>query len=286
MLKSQGYFETGVSANTTTKLLHDESFKEKAVELSLKGAEFFDETTWGVLWNACEFEVRAKRKDIKVGSPEFYEVVAKKLSDVIYETQVVDSPLTKSDLMRSPDTGAKMVTMFASEMTVAYNIVAESLYDISIDVKRNGKKGSLKRNGKRILTALTAYTLTSVANAIVTTAIQEFLNSDDDDEETTFEKFLSNFISDWLIVGKIPYFKESLSYLQGYSASRPDLEAVEAAIQAYRYWEKIVSGKAKENTLEKAIYKTLQSFSYAYGVGVHNIEKNLVAILKNLGIIN
>ena len=286
LLKSQGYFETGVSANTTTKLLHDESFKEKAVNLSLKGAEFFDETTWGVLWNACEFEVRTKRKDLKVGSPEFYEVVAKKLSDVIYETQVVDSPLTKSDLMRSPDTGAKMVTMFASEMTVAYNIVAESLYDVSLDVKRNGKEGSLKRNGKRILTALTAYTLTSVANATVTTAIQEFLNSDDDDEETTFEKFLSNFISDWLIVGKIPYFKESLSYLQGYSASRPDLEAVEAAIQAYRYWEKIVSGKAKENTLEKAIYKTLQSLSYAYGVGVHNIEKNLVAILKNLGIIN
>ena len=128
----------------------------------------------------------------------------------------------------------------------------------------------MKRNGKRILTALTAYSLTSVANAIVTTALQEFLNGGgDDDDEEAFEKFLSNFISDWLIVGKIPYVKEILSYYQGYSASRPDLAAIESAIKAYRYWEKIVSGKAKDDTWGKAISKTLESYSYFVGCFIH-----------------
>ena len=281
LLKSQGYFETDVSANTTTKLLHDESFREKAIEWSLKGAEWADERTWGVLWNACEFEVRATRKDLKVGSQEFYQVIADKLRDVIYETQVVDSPLTKSDLMRSGDTGAKMVTMFASEITVAYNMVFEAAYDTMLDSKKYGKKEAIKRNHKNIMTTLTAYTLTSVANAALSTFVESFRYGDDDEDEN---KFLKKFLEDWIFIGKIPYLKELLGFSQGFSSTRTDALWLESAFKAYDYWIKAINGK--DGATMKAFDNTLKSISYVFGVGVYNQWRELRALLRKIGIMD
>ena len=285
LLKSQGYFETGVSASTTKKLLHDESFQEKVIEASLKGAEFMDERTWGVLWNACEFDVRENRKDLKVGSKEFYEVIGEKLRDVIYETQVVDSPLTKSELMRSPDGLAKSVTMFASEMTVAYNMVAESAIETSLDIKRNGKEGAFKRNGKRVFMALTAYTMTSAANAILQTAVQAFR---DDDEEKELEDYIKeclvNFLTDWLIIGKIPYFKEAISLAQGYSSTRTETLWLESAFKAYEYWGKAIEGK--DGAAMKAFDQTLKSISYISGFALYNQWRDLRALLRQLGLMD
>ena len=282
LLKSQGYFETGVSSSTTTKMLHDESVKEKIIEWSLKGAEWMDERTWGLLWNACEFEIRDTRKDLKIGSEEFFEAIGEKLRDVIYDTQVVDSPLTKSDLMRDTDTGAKIVTMFASEITVAYNMVFESVYNACLDVKRNGKKGALKRNGKTILMTLTAYTLTSVVNSFVSTPIQ-FLR-DDDDEEESWKQFLGNFFTDWVIIGKVPYFKEMMSIFQGYSQTRVDTLWLESAFKAYKYTKKAIEGN--EESTKRAIDEALKTISYLSGVAAYNQWRDLRALLREIGILD
>lgn len=284
--KSQGNFETDISQNMSTKILHDETKRQKLIEWSLKGAEWMDERTWGVLWNACEFEVRATRKDLKVGSEEFYETVGKKLRDVIYETQVVDSPLTRSDLMRSPDTGAKMITMFASEITVAYNMVHEAIVDAKLDVQRNGKEGAWKRNTKKIVMTLTAYTLTSAVSQIVATAVQAFRS--DDDEEKEFEDYLkmyfSNFLLDWALIGKIPYIKETLSFAQGYSSSRVDTLWLESASKAIMYWTKAFEGK--EGASKKALDNTLKSLSYLSGLPAYNQYRDLMATLDKLGILD
>ena len=280
LLKSQGYFETGVSANTTKKMIHDESFGEKVTEWSLKGAEFMDERTWGLLWNACEFEVRAKRKDLNVKSEEFYKVVADKLRDVIYETQVVDSPLTKSDLMRSGDTGAKMITMFASEMTVAYNMAYESAYQTHLDAKKMGKKEAIKKNAKNLSMTLMAYTLTSVANALATGLVEAFRYGGGDDEEEN--KFLKNFLADWLIIGKIPYFKESISMAQGFSSSRSDTLWLQSAFKAYEYWSKVLDGK--DDKTMKALDETLKSLSYVSGYAIYNQWRDLRALLRLIGL--
>ncbi len=275
LLKSQGYFETGVSSSTTTKMLHDESLGEKATSWSLKGAEWMDERTWGMLWNACEFEVRAKRKDLKVGSEEFYKVVAEKLRDVIYETQVVDSPLTKSDLMRSSDTGAKMVTMFASEMTVAYNMVFEAAYQTHLDSKKYGKKEALKKNAKILSMTLLAYTMTSVANTAINALVESFRYGNDDEEDEY--KFVKDFLMDWVIVSKIPYFKEIISKLQGYSSSRTDTVWLESAFKAYEYW-------GKEGLSMRTVDEILKSTSYVSGFAIYNQWRELKAFLRFIGV--
>ena len=309
LLKSQGYFETGISASATTKMLHDESFMEKRREGSLLGAEWGDKITWGVLWNACEFEVRAKRKDLKVGSDEYFKAVSQKLDEVICETQVVDSPLTKSDIMRSPDTKAKELTQFASELTVAYNIAFECIFETVLDAKRMGKngkrdiKGAVKKNAKNITLSLTSYTLTSAACAVLSAMINDFRYRDDEDEETFFEKFKANFLADVLIVGKIPFFKDALSLFQGYDTTRTETMPLVSAFKAYEYYKKAVeqedkkhSAKSKEAIAnaekwkeiyeDSAIDEIIKSVSYTIGYGIYNQWRDLRALLKFIGIMD
>ena len=282
--KSRDNFDTDISGNVTTKMLHDENWYEKAKSWSLKGAGWMDEKTWGVLWNACEFDIRKNRKDLKVGSDEFYEEVANKLRDVIYETQVVDSPLTRSDLMRSPDNLAKMITMFGSEMTVAYNMVNEALVDANLDVKRNGKNGAFKRNAKNIAITLTAYTLTSAAAQILNTMVQLMRDDEDKEPEKIMKMYFSNFLSDWLIFGKIPYVKEALNYAQGYSSSRVDTLWLDSMFKSIRYFGKAFDGD--EGYGEKAIKESLKSLSYLSGLPMYNQYRDAIATFDTFRILD
>ena len=280
--KSQGNFDNDISNSMQTQMLHDEKWHEKAKEKSLWLAGKMDELTWGVLWNACEFDVRANRKDLKVGSDEFYETIAYKLRDVIYETQVVDSPLTRSDIMRSPDNLAKMLTMFGSEMTVAYNMVAESFVDAKLYAKRNGK-GSWKRNAKSIGMTMMAYTLTSAAAQLLNTMVQLMRDDEDKEPEEIMKMYFSNFLSDWLIFGKIPYVKEFLNYSQGYSASRPDTLWMDSSYKAIKYFVKALDGK--EGAGEKFIKESLKAMSYLSGLPMYNQYRDAIGILDTFNIL-
>ena len=284
MWKSKGNFDVDISKNMSTRIKHDETLRDKLIDWSLKGAEKGDELTWGMLWNASEFEIRDTRKDLKVGSDEFYEAIAKRLREIIYKTQVVDSPLTKSDIMRSPDGMAKSLTMFASELTVAYNIVSEAIVNAHLDVRKNGKQGAFKRNGKKIAKALTIYTITSAISQIFSTAIQAFRDDDDEKEfEDYLTMYLTNFALDWAIIGKLPYIKESLNYVQGYSSSRTETIWMENAIKAGKYWGKAFSGD--DGAARRAIENSLKTLSDLSGIAGYNQYRDLMATLGFLGIL-
>ena len=230
-----------------------------------------------------EFDIRANRKDLKVGSPVYFKTVADKLENVIYKTQVVDSPLTRSDIMRSPDNLAKMLTMFGSEMTVAYNMVAESFIDAKLYTKRNGKKGSLKRNAKKIGLTMMAYTLTSAASQILNTMVQLMRDDEDKEPEEIMKMYFSNFFSDWLIFGKLPYVKEYLNSWQGYSSSRPDTLWMDSSVKAIKYFARAFEG---EDTGEKAIKESLKALSYLSGIPFYNQYRDFVGTLDSFNIID
>ena len=300
LLKSQGYFETGISSSTATKIMHDESFLQKRIEGSLIGAEWADKITWGVLWNACEFEVRAKQKDLKVGSEEYFKAVAKKLDEVICETQVVDSPLTKSDIMRSPDTKAKEVTQFASELTVAYNIVHECIYQTVLDSKKVGKKQALKKNYKNLTKSLTSYVLISYVTAVVSTMISDFRFDDDDEEEEFTERVKDAFLQELILAGKIPYLRDAVSLLQGYDTTRTETLVFSTLVNAIEYSKKADEQIEKMSTAYSEEYKAnaekwaeiydslvkdniLKSISYASGYAFYNQWRDLRALLRLIG---
>ena len=282
--KSLGYYDTNIQKGVEAQIKHDDTVKDKTVEWSMKGAEIADKVTWGYLWNACELEIRDKRKDLKVGSEEFYTAIGKRLREVIYATQVVDSTMTRSQMMRSTDLGDKMLTAFASEPTLSYNMIQDAYIELSLDARRMGKKEAWKKNGKKIARVLTAYTMTNSLAALIESAFDAL--RDDDDEEmdmATFMKlYLGNFASDMSITAKIPYIKEVHSIIKGFTSSRSDTQWMEEMTKAATTWYKIINeGKGKPAT---AIKYSIKGISDLFGLPFYNAYRELMATLNKLDI--
>lgn len=279
--KSMGYFDTNIQRGIESQIKHDETLKDKIVDKTMKGAEIADKITWGYLWNACELEVRDKRKDLEVGTEEFYQAIAHRLREVIYATQVVDSTMTRSHMMRSTDRLDKMLTAFASETTLSYNMVQDAFMEYSLDKRKMGKKEAIHKNKKRIARILTAYTVTNAIAALVESGFDAF--RDDDDEEMdvlAFMKlYLNNFSSDMSITGKIPYIKEIHSMVKGFSSSRSDTQWMEHTTNALIGWWKLFNGKGNASTVTK---NTIKSASEIFGLPFYNVYRDAMALLNKI----
>lgn len=283
--KSLGYYDTDISRGLTEKIKHDETWKDKVVEFSMKGAEWGDKITFGYLWNACELEIRKTRKDLKVGSEEFYTAIGKRLREVIYATQVVDSTMTRSQLMRSGNMYEKMLTAFSSEPTLAFNMLQDAFVSAKLDSKRYGKAEAWKRNGKNVARVVYAYTITNVVAALIESAF-DVLRDDDDEEEENIPKFmqyyLTNFSSDMSIIGKIPYIKEIVSIAQGFSSSRSDTQWMQIFSNVISNAAKISQGKGNPT---KLIEDAIRTLSFMSGIPFYNAYRDTMATLNKLDIL-
>ena len=283
--KSLGYFDTNVQRGVAEQIKHAETWRDKAVELSMKGAEWGDKITFGYLWNAAELEVREKRTDLKVGSDEFYFEVGKRLRDIIYSTQVVDSVMTRSEMMRSPDWGDKLLTTFASEPTIAYNMLADAYMQTQLDARELGsKKAAIKKNAKHMARVVVAYTVTNLVAALVESGFDAL--RDDDDEEMDGAEFMKlyfeNFATNQSITAKIPWLKEAVSIFQGFSSTRMDTQWIQTFSNTLKQVSKLMQG---EGSPTKLIKNSLQTISYAFGLPFYNAYRDFMAILNKLDIL-
>ena len=271
--KSMGYYDTNIQKGVEAQIKHDDTWKDKAVEWSMKGAEIADKVAWGYLWNACELEIRDKRKDLKAGSEEFYDAIGKRLRDVIYATQVVDSTMTRSQMMRSGDGWDKMLTSFASEPTLSYNMLQDAYMEYSLDARRMGKAEAIKKNGKHVARVVYAYTMTNAVAALIESAFDAY--RDDDDEEMDMIEFMKlyfkNFALDMSIGNKIPYIKDLYSLLQGYSSSRMDTQ-----------WAQYFYNAMNAKKPSKAISYWTRTLSQLLGLPFYNVYRDTMATLNKI----
>ena len=282
--KSLGYYDTDISKGLTDQIKHEQTWKDKVTDFSMKGAEWADKITFGYLWNACELEIRETRKDLKVGSDEFFTEVGKRLREVIYATQVVDSTMTRSQIMRSGNMYEKMQTAFASEPTLAYNMLQDVYMEMALDGRKHGKKIAFKNHGKKAMRVLWAYTITNVVAALIESGFDIF--RDDEEEEMNLEEFmkayLSNFANDMSIIAKVPYFKEMQSLIQGFTSSRSDTQWMESFARAFKGIWKISQGEGNPHAAFKNFVRGMSSFS---GIAFYNVYRDLMAALNKLDIL-
>lgn len=280
--KSLGYYDTDISKGLTEQIKHAETWKDKAVEMSMKGAEWGDKITFGYLWNACELEIRDTRKDLKVGSEEFYDTVAKRLREVIYATQVVDSTMTRSQLMRSGNMYEKMLTAFSSEPTLAFNMLQDAVTTARLEKRSTGKVSG--ESVKKIARVVTAYTITNVVAALIESGFDAF--RDDDDEEMDAAKFmeyyLKNFLTDMSISGKIPYVKEIVSIAQGFSSSRSDTQWMQTFLSVISNVFKMSQGDGNPS---KLLRDGIKLSSFVSGLPFYNVYRDMMAALDKLDIL-
>ena len=279
--KSFGFYDINISKNIETQIKGNQSLYNNIIEKAMIGAELGDKITWGYLWNACEYEI-AKQGKYSVGSEQFNQEVAKKLREVVYSTQVVDSTLTKTQIMRNKSSLTKQITAFMAEPLLSVNLLISAY----TQVKQKGWKAV----GKYARRAISAYIISQIIPAVV----EAFRDSvrDDDDEKSFLEKFLSNFwqnaVQDLLIVGKIPMFKDLESLLlskvgMGYfDIDRMDQKWMMSISDAWDTWAQIINkGDESDYTIYNGIYQTANAFSQATGLPISNAMREVVTFWNN-----
>lgn len=266
--KDMGFFELDVTNGLQDIIKHADTAGDKIKELSMKGAELGDTLTWGFLWNACEAEVADKRHDLVRGSEEFKKAVAKRMREVIYSTQVVDSVFTRSQFMRGGDMYTKMLTAFLSEPTLSLNVLRDAYEGYAQDVKRYGKAEAWKRNGKNIGMAFGTYVICAVVESTLRGVIGKL--RDPEDEEIG-KLIWDNVKSELNPLGKLPYFKDIVEMMEGYSPTRMDESVIQQGVWTYKA---IVKGEWDYATW----YKIFKFSSQVSGLPLSNAMREATTI--------
>lgn len=285
--KSFGFYDTNISRTIEDQMKGITDPKQKLIEWSLKGAEIGDALTWGYLWNACEYEV-ASTKKYKVGSEEFNEAVGKKLREVVYRTQVVDSMLTRSQLMRSKRGMAQEAAAFMSEPTLSANILMDAGFEFNMEKRRSGNtKAAWEKTGKYIGKAVAVYSIGQLTAALLESLWDAW--RDDDDEEFS-EKYLAafkeNLILDILPFNKIPIVSDvfeavlSMAGIGFYSSDRMTTTWITNAVSAVDAW-KDYFGDESNVTAYGAIFKSVKALSSYFGVSGSGLLREGVALWNN-----
>lgn len=115
MRKDVGSFDISSPYTLKDRFYGKEGVTNKLNDLAGAAAGKADAATWGKLWNACEWQVKREKPDVRAGSNEFYSAVNDVFSDMIDQTQVVDGILQRSNIMRGKSTLSQQATAFMGE---------------------------------------------------------------------------------------------------------------------------------------------------------------------------
>ena len=183
--KSMGFFDTNVARGMTQQIKHAESTIDKIQDASMKAAEKADEITWGTIWNACKLE----QMDKGYSGDALIEATTKRFNEIIVSTQVMDSTITRSDIMRNGSLMWRELTSFKAEPTVTYNMMLESMTELVLEYRRTKSWAEARKKAWPFMwRAGLAYCTSQIATAAAA-AIVDALRDDDE---------YQNFIQKWL----------------------------------------------------------------------------------------
>lgn len=273
--KSWGYFETSIGQSMKSVITGQQSLKENIVEKSMILAQLGDDVTWGYLWNACEAEIKDKHPDVKYDSKEFIKMVADRFDEIVDQTQVVDSVLHRSQIMRSQDKLVQMATSFMAEPTKSYNLLVNAVRDAS----EKKSKSAMKRLGR----VVTAYTTTQVMNAAIVAVIDATRDLKDDDK-TFWDKYIENLkgnIGDNMNpISMIPFAKDIVSIFQGYDISRLDMQGISKLYAGANNMRKYITDPdyREKHTFYDVAKETARGVSLVTGIPGFNVLRDIESL--------
>lgn len=294
--KDWGYFEINTGRQLSDVIMGTESTLENFQQALMWLAGKADEITWTRLWSSCEWWVKGTRKDLTYRSDAFYREVANRFNEVIDRTQVVDSVLHRSQLMRSPNAINKMATAFMSEPTKTYNMLRTAWRDYMRAPK--SQKGSMRRK-------LGAASVAYVASALTNAAFQSVWDAvrDDDKESSYIEKWsramtgltgdeenagevlanllTGNIADNLLVLNMIPYVKDLVSIAQGYDVERMDMSVFADFIDTAKGFMKALNGESTESMLKASGDLVLQ-LARMFGIPAANVARELGAVVNTV----
>ena len=274
--KEWGSYDINVGRSMNQILMGTSSKLDQVREASMWLAGKGDEVAWVRLWYSAQKQVE-DQTDLKPGTKEFYEESAKVFNHVIDTTQVVDSVLHRSDMMKDKSVYAKSLTSFMAEPTKTYNM----LYRAWASLER-GEKGA-KKNAARIAAVYVITAVLTTAAASVVSALR------DDDKDKTFgekyiEKVQSDLLDNLLPWNNIPFVKDLISVASGDDATDLNTEGLSNLFEAIEEAEKAVKGESKYGPLG-LLYKASDAGSLI-GLALRNGMKDMGGLIDTFVIGN
>lgn len=278
VIKEMGYFDTNMGKSTQDFILGKEysgfSQKMKALftdsgyrdEALSKAPALADEIAWCSIWEAVKRETKAKYPGLDAKGEPFLKLAGSRFTEVIVKTQVYDSVLSRSGLMRSKDTGMKMATAFMAEPTTSINMITDALL--------KGKRG----NRKYARGAIGAVIASQILNSILVSFV--YAGRDDDEDETYAEKYIGTLTGEILDslnpAGYIPFIKDIQSIVQGYDVERSDMAVIS---DLWKAWENLSKDYISP-------YRKVEGFAGSiaqiFGLPVKNIMRDARGIYQTI----
>ena len=275
----------------------DGSFMTWLSDKSMSLAGKADAMTWGKIWNACEWQV-ASETNLEVGSDAYYQQVAEVFTDVIDQTQVVDGIMQRTQIMRDGDMLFRQATSFMGEPLKSLNILMRS-YDAWVYETNPQKRSKALKQLKRAVGALL---VTDVVNALAQSIVDGL--RDDDKEKKYLERVMEAFTGvtgdeedGWelttnialegnlkgniTLLGRVPFGKDIISLLQGYTVDRMDASVIDDIIKATRAMIASANGDGQK-TMAYSAKQVIASVSKVFGISVANAGRDVWSLARTI----
>lgn len=301
--KFEGNFDIGTGVGSLADAFYKpESLKGKGITVAKEGSLWAagkaDELTWGKLWNACEHQIAGTRKDITVGSEEWYAAVKELFDDTIDQTQVVDGILQRSKIMRSGSALTKQLTAFKGEPLKTANMFMRSVNNWRHETDPKKKSAARKKAARSAF----ALTLNVVVNAVAQ-SIWDGIRDDDDEEkllkralnaftglrgdEETWWNFTTGIIFGNLVSGLnplnyIPLASDVVSIFEGYDVNRPDAEAWSRFMQEVQNTIGALGEDGGKQKLGYSVTRLLTRAGYLFGSGSSNLLRDIESVVRSI----
>lgn len=274
--KDLGYYSTDVGPSLTNAMINKENKLEK-VTLDMYG--FLDNMTWGKIWGACKLKVE-DTMNIHEGDEGYWQAVNEQFREVVYRTQVFDSVLSRSELMRQKDVGSSVLTAFLSEPTKTLSLfitntqIAKQMYD----------EGNVSEARKLVAKQFGWFATSAAAMAVMKSVYDAMIRhiADDDKKDKNFvERFLNallgenklhtdgNLFGELNPIAMLPVGKDIQSALQGYTPSRLDMSLFVKISDAYK------ACVDPKNSLVTKLEKVANAAGVFFGLPVDVVYRDL-----------
>ena len=274
--KDLGYYSTDVGPSLTNAMINKENKLEK-VTLDMYG--FLDNMTWGKIWGACKLKVE-DTMNIHEGDEGYWQAVNEQFREVVYRTQVFDSVLSRSELMRQKDVGSSVLTAFLSEPTKTLSLfitntqIAKQMYD------EGNVSEARKLVAKQFGWFVTSATAMAVMKSVYDAAIRHIADDDKKDKnfvERFFDALLGenklhtdgNLFGELNPIAMLPVGKDIQSALQGYTPSRLDMSLFVKISDAYK------ACVDPKNSLVTKLEKVANAAGVFFGLPVDVVYRDL-----------
>ena len=276
IIKETGSFDTNMG-RSIVEMVKDEKTAMTRIDdfLSWLPAHA-DVMGWNMIWKALKNKIATEQK---LSGEALLKAAGKQMTLIINETQVYDSVMARSELMRSKDGLSKMATSFMAEPTAVANMV----YGAGLDLKR----GQIGKASATVAAVMSSIVLNSIVSSLV------YALRDDDEDRTYWEKYLESLTTE-VVDGfnpltYIPYIKDVYSVFQGYDVKRTDMSIFadlnDSLTKFYKLFEFEEYEDKSEEEIADYVYDNLTpvigSICNMFGLPLENVLRDTKAVFYN-----